>query len=170
MDEVILVDEQDNEVGSMEKLRAHKEGLLHRAFSVFIFNSEKELLLQRRAKDKYHSGGLWTNSCCSHPLLGETILEAAHRRVKEELGMSVEAEKRFSFLYRAEFENNLVEHELDHVTVAYSDEEPRLNPEEADEWKYVDLDELRQDAEQNPEAYTAWLKIILSDHFDQLNP
>ena len=170
MDKVILVDEHDNEVGSMEKLQAHREGLLHRAFSVFIFNSKKELLLQRRANDKYHSGGLWTNSCCSHPKEGETVLEAVKRRVKEELGMDITAEERFSFLYRAEFENGLIEHELDHVVVAYSDAEPELNPEEANAWKYIHPETLRQDAKANPEMYTAWLRIILSDHFHELNP
>ena len=126
--EVILVNKNDEEIGTMEKMEAHVQGMLHRAFSVLIFNSNGQLLIHRRAFGKYHSEGLWTNTCCSHPLPGETIVEAANRRLVEEMGMKTSLSPLFSFIYRAELENNLVEHELDHVLIGFTDEQPLINP------------------------------------------
>lgn len=166
--EVILVDENDNETGRMEKLDAHKLGVLHRAFSVLVFNDQHELLLQQRAFGKYHSEGLWTNTCCSHPGPGESVLTAAHRRMKEEMGFDCSLEEAFHFIYRAELDNNLVEHELDHVVIGFSNVEPELNTEEAIAFKWMDLEEIRQDMTNNPQHYTHWFKIILKDHFDQI--
>jgi isopentenyl-diphosphate delta-isomerase len=169
VNDVILVDENDTELGSMEKLEAHQKGVLHRAFSVFVFNDKHELLLQRRAFGKYHSEGLWTNSCCSHPAPGETLVEAGKRRMKEEMGMDIEPSPLFSFVYRAELDNQLIEHELDHVLIAHSDETPHLNPAEAIAFKWMNLSEIREDMQVNPTSYTAWFKIILQDHFNELS-
>lgn len=166
--EVILVDENDNEIGRMEKLDAHKSGVLHRAFSVLIFNDQQELLLQQRAFGKYHSEGLWTNTCCSHPGPGETILAAAHRRMKEEMGFDCSMEEVFHFIYRAELDNDLIEYELDHVVIGFSTKEPTLNTDEAIAFKWMNLVEIRQDMKNNPQQYTHWFKIILHDHFDQI--
>ena len=158
---VVLVNENDEVVGSCEKLKAHELGELHRAFSVFVFNNKNELMLQRRALDKYHSAGLWTNTCCSHQRPNETTLDAAHRRLAEEMGFDCELHEKFHFIYRAELENNLIEHELDHVLFGYFDGEPKLNPIEAAEWKWIHLDNLKLEIEQSPESYTAWLKLIV---------
>lgn len=158
-EKVILVDSDDNPVGEMEKLQAHEEGLLHRAISVFIYNSKGEMLLQRRAFGKYHSAGLWSNTCCSHPRPGETTDNAAVRRLEEEMGMHVELTKAFSFEYRAPFIGGLVEHELDHVYVGVSDDTPVLDPEEAAEWQYVPVDVVRREMKKYPHRYTEWFKI-----------
>jgi len=158
MPEVILVDENDNEIGTEEKLKAHQEGKLHRAFSIFVLNSKGQLLLQKRAKSKYHSGGLWTNTCCSHPSPGETLEKAVHRRLKEEIGFDCELKEIFSFTYKANFDNGLIEHEYDHVFIGNFDGEPAPNPEEVDEWKWVDLEELKKDIQENPDSYSYWLK------------
>ena len=139
---VILVDENDQEVGQMEKMEAHEKGLLHRAFSVFVFDKEGNFLLQRRAFEKYHSGGLWTNSCCSHPRSGETTKQAAMRRLEEELGFVVDVEEQFSFIYKSELDKGLTEHELDHVFFATYEGKIEPNPEEVAEVKYVALEEL----------------------------
>ena len=144
MDFVVLVDNKDRELGTMEKMEAHEKGLLHRAFSVFLFNKKGEMLLQRRALDKYHSAGLWTNACCSHPKPDEEVQSAANRRLGEELGISAELNHQFSFYYKSDYENGLSEHELDHVFFGNFDEEPQLNPEEAMDWKYMAMDEKRQ--------------------------
>ncbi|MBD2178252.1 isopentenyl-diphosphate Delta-isomerase [Pseudanabaena sp. FACHB-1998] len=157
-EKIILVDASDRQIGIAEKLQAHREGLLHRAFSIFVLNSQRQLLLQRRAKHKYHSGGLWTNTCCSHPRDEETTLAAAHRRLLEEMGFDCELQELFSFIYRAELDNGLTEYEFDHVFVGYSDRQPTLNPEEADAWKWIDLDSLQADIKQHPESYTYWLR------------
>lgn len=159
--EVILVDELDNELGSMEKLEAHRLGVLHRAFSVFLFNRENEMLMQRRAEQKYHSPGLWTNTCCSHPLPGEEVLAAANRRLEEEMGMTAEVEPAFTVLYRAEFPNGLVEHELDHVLIGAYDGEPRVDPSEVSEWKYASRSSIEAEVEASPERFTPWFKLIL---------
>ena len=161
MEEVILVDEQDQQIGAMEKMEAHKQGKLHRAFSVFVFNSNGDLLLQKRNKDKYHSGGKWTNTCCSHPKPEETTEEGAHRRLHEEMGMACELDYVFNFLYRADLDNELIEHELDHVFFGTSDRQPILNPLEAEDFKYINLKKLQVDMAKNPAAYTEWLKICL---------
>ena len=160
MEKVILVNQQDQVLGSMEKMEAHLTGSLHRAFSIFIFNDKKELLLQQRAKEKYHSGGLWTNSCCSHQRPEETTLEAANRRLNEELGFTTQLKEEFCFIYRAELDQNLIEHELDHVLIGTYNEISEFNKDEVMAVKYVPLDELEKSIESNPELYTEWFKII----------
>jgi isopentenyl-diphosphate delta-isomerase len=160
-DELILVDENDSPLGKMDKLLVHQKGLLHRAFSVFIFNSKGELLLQQRADTKYHSGGLWTNTCCSHPRYGEELSEAVERRLMEEMGMKCETEFAFSFIYFAAFENGLSEHELDHVFVGTSDIAPTPNSAEVKNWKYINLASLEKDIEKHPKNYSEWMKICL---------
>lgn len=161
IEKVILVDEYDNALGEMEKLEAHQKGLLHRAFSVFIFNSKNQLLLQQRNPLKYHSGGLWTNTCCGHPRPNEDIDEAAERRLEEEMGFNCHINKEFTFLYKANFENGLTEHELDHVFIGYYEAEPEPNPDEVSNWKYVDFEQVLADIKQNPQKYTFWFKYAL---------
>ena len=156
-EEIVLVDENDQQTGIMEKIEAHKKGLLHRAFSVFILNSSGQLLLQKRAAGKYHSPGLWTNTCCSHPRPGETVMKAAVRRLKEEMGISCSLKESFTFIYRSEFDNGLTEHELDHVIVGISDNVPLPDPNEVDDFKYVDLLNLKEYIDNNPEQYSVWL-------------
>lgn len=168
MENVILVDEHDRVLGLMEKLEAHQKGVLHRAISVFVFNSQGELLLQQRAPHKYHSPLLWTNTCCSHPRNDETTLESAQRRLKEEMGMTCPLSHLFHFIYRAEFDNGLIEHELDHVFLGISDELPKPNVEEAADFKYLKLDLLLTDLKANPQDYTPWFEIILSKHLDKI--
>ncbi len=160
---VILVDENDQEIGTMEKQEAHEKGLLHRAFSVFVFNENKELLLQQRALTKYHSAGLWTNTCCSHPRIGETIEKAAHRRLMEEMGFDCELSTKTSFIYKAAFENGLTEHEFDHVLVGSFNGEINFNPTEVKNFKWINLEELQIDLLQNNQNYTAWFKIIFDN-------
>ena len=159
---VILVDEDDCQIGTMEKMEAHRKGLLHRAFSVLLFNSKGELLLQKRAKTKYHSGGLWTNSCCSHPFPDENVEVAANRRLKEELGIDVQPKFLYKFIYKVNLDTDLIEHEVDHVLMALFDGEPTINEEEVEDWKYVYITELLRDVQLNPNAYTPWLKLILT--------
>lgn len=157
---VILVDEQDRETGLMEKMEAHRKGVLHRAFSVFIFNEAGEWLLQQRATGKYHSGGLWTNSCCSHPRSGETLEAAAARRLREEMGISVPLEHRFHFIYKATLDQDLIEHELDHVFTGRFDGLPALSPEEAMNWKWMAKADIRAAMTENPGQFTAWFRLI----------
>ena len=166
MEEVILVNEEDQPIGQMEKMEAHQKGLLHRAFSVLIFNSKDQVLLQKRASSKYHSGSLWTNTCCSHPRPGETVLDAANRRLMEEMGMTADLTERFHFIYKTDLDNDLVEHELDHVLVGQSDDLPKLNSDEAEDFKYIDLETLKQELNSSPENYTVWFKIIMEAYFD----
>lgn len=161
MEHVILVDENDNEVGTMEKMEAHRKGVLHRAFSILLFDEAGRMLIQKRANDKYHSGNLWTNACCSHPLPGESLDQAARRRLREELGIEGNPEHRYSFIYRAELDDNVIEHELDHVFVGTFDGTPEINEEEISDWKYVKMDWLKEDINRNPDAYTEWFKIII---------
>jgi len=161
MDEIILVDEKDNQIGTAEKLAAHKEGRLHRCFSIFVFDKEGRLMLQKRASGKYHCGGLWTNTCCSHPRPGGKITEEVHKRLKEEMGFDCELKEIFTFIYKTEFENGLTEHEYDHVFIGKFDGEPVLNLEEASEWKWISMAELEKDIEGNPDNYTYWLKIAI---------
>ena len=165
---VILVDIHDNPIGEMEKLKAHVEAKLHRAFSVFIFNSKGELLLQQRALDKYHSPGLWTNTCCSHQRAGETNIEAGKRRLFEEMGFACELKEVFWFIYRADFDNGLTEHELDHVMIGQYDLSPEINPEEVAAYKWMTLEDVKSDMERNPEKYTAWFKIIFKEYHQRL--
>jgi isopentenyl-diphosphate delta-isomerase len=161
MEFVVLVDEQDNPIGKMEKQQAHIEGLLHRAFSIFIFNSEKKLLLQKRASSKYHCGGLWTNSCCSHPRENENIQDAANRRLAEEMGMQCSLKPIFTFMYRAEFDNGLIEHEFDHVFFGESDQNPKINPEEVETYRYIAMEDLQQEVKEFPQNFTPWFIIAL---------
>jgi len=160
-EQVILVDTFDLPQGKMEKIEAHEKGLLHRAFSIFIFNSKNELLLQQRAKDKYHSSGLWTNTCCSHPRWGESNLDAAKRRLQEEMGMECDLRYGFNFIYKSEFEDGLIEHELDHVFFGTSDELPKINKTEVESFRYMSLEDLQNEIKNNPKNYTTWLKICL---------
>lgn len=162
---VILVDEQDHPLSSMEKMEAHKKGVLHRAFSVFIFNDKGELLLQKRASTKYHSAGLWTNTCCSHPYPGEETLAAANRRLKEEMGMDTLLIHKTSFVYKTEFDNGLTEHEFDHVFIGNYNENPVLNEEEAEDYKWVTLENIKKDIKICPENFTSWFKIALERIF-----
>lgn len=166
---VILVDRSDRPRGTMEKLEAHHTGELHRAFSVFVFTPDGKLILQRRAAHKYHSPGLWTNTCCSHPRVGETTEEAAHRRLVEEMGFDTPLEEIFHFIYREQV-GELIEHELDHVFIGTYAGEPVLNLDETDDWRTASLEELRADVAQNPEEYTVWFRICLEQvlqHFQQ---
>jgi isopentenyl-diphosphate delta-isomerase len=161
MAEVILVDEADNEIGTMEKMTAHEQAVLHRAFSVFLFNDANQLLLQKRALNKYHSPGLWTNTCCSHPCPGETTLDAAKRRLQEEMGVSCDLDAIFNFTYKAALDHDLTEFEFDHVFFGRFNGAPELNFEEAIDWKYVSINELLEEIESSPENYTVWFKICL---------
>jgi isopentenyl-diphosphate Delta-isomerase len=166
MEEIILVDEQDNAIGTMEKVEAHRKGILHRAFSVVLFNSIGELLLQKRASNKYHSGGLWTNTCCSHPLPDEAIGDAAERRLRYEMGINLKPEFAFKFIYKTPLDNSLIEHELDHVFIGTFDGSPVINKDEVSEWKFMSLSELKNDMEHSPEVYTVWFRLIV--HHPQL--
>jgi len=161
-EKIILVDKNDNQVGIEEKLKAHQNGgKLHRAFSIFVFNSKGELMLQKRAKTKYHCPGLWTNTCCSHPRPGEELEDAAHRRLKEEMGFDCELKEDFDFIYKAKFDNGLTEWEFDHVFLGQYDGSPRINPNEADDWKWIKMRDLKKDIKANPRNYTPWFKIAL---------
>jgi isopentenyl-diphosphate delta-isomerase len=168
VENVILVDEQDNEVGFMEKIEAHEKAALHRAFSVFVFNDNNELMLQQRAKDKYHSPLLWTNTCCSHQRKGESNIAAGKRRLQEEMGFSCELEEVFSFIYKAPFDNGLTEHELDHVMVGRFNGKPNINPEEVESYKWMTLEAVKEDIAANPKEYTAWFKIIFDKSYDKI--
>lgn len=165
MEKVILVDEHDREIGTMEKMEAHRLGKLHRAFSVVVFNSSGEMLIQKRASEKYHSAGLWSNACCSHPRPGEEIETAVRRRLREELGIDINPEFSFKFIYSVRFPNNLIEHELDHVFVGTYDGEPTINKKEASDWKFIDPKTLATQINFEPESFTHWFKIIL-DRFE----
>jgi isopentenyl-diphosphate delta-isomerase len=158
---VILVDERDRELGSVEKLRAHREGALHRAFSVFVFDGVGRLLLQRRARGKYHSGGLWSNTACGHPRPGEPTPAAARRRLREEMSIDCELREAFEFIYRAELGGSLVEHEYDHVFVGMCEAEPAPDPSEVEEWRWVSMDELRRGLREEPQLYSYWLKLAV---------
>ena len=167
-EKVILVDKNDNQVGLMPKLEAHEKGLLHRAFSIFIFNSRYELLLQKRASSKYHSGGLWTNTCCSHPREGEDTLDAANRRLYEEMGIKTSLRKVYDFIYKAKLDNQLTEHEFDHVFYGVCDSDPKLNKDEAEDFKWVDMETLNNDIIKNEDNYTVWFKIAFEYFYNYL--
>ena len=160
-EDVILVDENDNEIGTIEKIEAHEKSLLHRAFSVFVFNSKSQVLLQKRSESKYHSSGLWTNTCCGHPRPGELVMDAALRRLNEEMGFKCPIAHQFSFIYKTPFENGLTEYELDHVFFGRYEDFPEPNPLEASDWKYMDFEMVKSDAIKQPEQYTTWFKICL---------
>lgn len=159
-EEVILVDENDREVGSMEKLEAHEKGLLHRAFSIFLFNENGDMLLQKRAAHKYHTPGLWTNACCSHPRMGETMDEALRRKLAQEMGIACPVKKAFGFTYKSQLGKGLTEHEYDHVYFGYFGGEPKPNPEEVEDWKYAPIAGIKADLKVHPEQYTPWFKML----------
>jgi isopentenyl-diphosphate Delta-isomerase len=162
MDQVILVDQEDNEIGTMEKMEAHQKGLLHRAFSILIFNSKGEMLIQKRAKTKYHSGGLWTNTCCSHPLPKEKMEVSVKRRLKYEMGIEVAPEFIYKFTYRTDLNKDLIEYEVDYVFKAVFDGVPSINLEEVEDWKFIGLNELQKEIDLHPHNYTYWFKLIVS--------
>ena len=159
MSEVILVNEKDEQIGVMDKMEAHQKGVLHRAFSVFIFNAKAEMLLQQRAEHKYHSGGLWTNACCSHPTPGEATDVAAHRRLQEEMGFTTSLIKVFDFTYRAEFDNGLTEHEFDHVYIGMYNGDTHPNPDEVQAYIYKRMEDVNKEISEQPEIFTAWFHI-----------
>jgi isopentenyl-diphosphate delta-isomerase len=165
MEHVILVDAMDNELGTMEKLEAHEKGVLHRAFSVFIFNARGEMLLQQRALQKYHSPGLWTNACCSHPRPSELTANAAQRRLQEEMGLSTPLQHKTSFVYRSEFENGLTEHEFDHIYIGQTNEEPKLNYEEVASFRWIEMAALKEEIKKEPESFTTWFRIAIQKFF-----
>ena len=164
-EEVILVNEFDEQIGLMPKLEAHQKAVLHRAFSVFILNENNEIMLQQRAHQKYHSPLLWTNTCCSHQRNGETNIEAGSRRLFEEMGFKVELKELFHFIYKAPFDNGLTEHELDHVMIGYFNGNPVINPDEVEDWKWMKIQDVKEDMVQNPEIYTVWFKIIFDEFY-----
>jgi isopentenyl-diphosphate delta-isomerase len=168
-EKVILVNTQDEQIGLMPKMEAHEKAILHRAFSVFIFNDKNELMLQQRAICKYHSPGLWTNTCCSHQRDGESNVEAGKRRLKEEMGFVTELTETISFIYKAHFDNGLTEHEFDHVMVGHYNGEPNINTEEVESWKWKNIEDVKADMELFPENYTAWFKIIFDKFYKHIN-
>lgn len=168
-EKVILVNENDEKIGLMPKMEAHEKALLHRAFSVFIFNDKKELMLQQRALNKYHSPGLWTNTCCSHQRDGESNIEAGKRRLQEEMGFVTELKETTSFIYKAPFDNGLTEHEYDHVLVGNYNSQPNINKDEVASWKWMPLEDVKADIEGNPEIYTEWFKIIFDKFYEFIN-
>ena len=167
-EQVILVNENDEQIGLMPKLEAHEKAALHRAFSVFVFNVKDELLLQKRASHKYHSPNQWTNTCCSHQRNGETSVEAGKRRLYEEMGFSCELEEIFKFIYKAPFDNGLTEHELDHVLIGYYNENPKINLDEVDDYTWMSLSDIKKDIIENPNKYTVWFKIIFNEYLEKI--
>lgn len=157
-----MVDSEDNAIGTMEKMEAHKKGELHRAFSILLYNDKGEVLLQKRSRHKYHSSGLWTNTCCSHPLPEEKMEHATRRRLKEEMGIELNPVFSYSFIYKARLDKNLIEHELDHVFLGTFNGAPTINKKEVEDWKYVDIHWLKRDIVENPAAYTEWFKLIVN--------
>ena len=167
-EKVILVNDNDEQIGLMPKMEAHEKALLHRAFSVFILNSKNEIMLQQRAAQKYHSPLLWTNTTCSHQREGETNLQAGNRRLMEEMGIQTELKELFSFIYKAPFDNGLTEHEFDHVMIGYYNDAPNINKEEAESWKWMSIEAVKEDMKANPDTYTAWFKIIFDEFYHYL--
>ncbi|GGG57296.1 isopentenyl-diphosphate Delta-isomerase [Croceivirga lutea] len=165
---VVLVNESNQKIGLMPKMEAHEKALLHRAFSVFVMNKKGQTMLQQRAAHKYHSPLLWTNTCCSHQRDGELNIEAGKRRLQEEMGFSTELTELFSFIYKAPFDNGLTEHELDHVMVGYFENEPKINPDEVADWKWMYPSEIKEDIAHNPDRYTAWFKIIFDKFYHHI--
>ncbi len=168
-EQVILVNENDEQIGLMPKMEAHEKAVLHRAFSVFIFNFNNELMLQQRAAHKYHSPLLWTNTCCSHQRDGETNIEAGTRRLQEEMGFTTSLKETTSFIYKAPFDNGLTEHELDHIMIGYYEQAPVINPDEVEDWKWMPLENVRTDIAAQPELYTVWFKIIFEKFYEHIN-
>ncbi|RKN78137.1 isopentenyl-diphosphate Delta-isomerase [Ulvibacterium marinum] len=167
-EEVILVNDQDEQIGTMPKMEAHKKARLHRAFSIFILNDEGETMLQQRAASKYHSPLLWTNTCCSHQRVGETNIQAGKRRLFEEMGFETELKELFSFKYKAPFDNGLTEHELDHVMIGNYNDVPNINAEEVADWKWMRPESIKKDMLNNPDGYTVWFKIIFERFYEYI--
>ncbi len=168
-EQVILVNENNEQIGLMPKLEAHEKAVLHRAFSVFVFNNENELMLQQRALGKYHSPGLWTNTCCSHQRDGESNIQAGKRRLEEEMGFVTDLEESISFIYKAPFDNGLTEHEFDHVLIGKFNEDPIINTDEVEDWKWMALETVKKDIEEQPALYTIWFKIIFDKFYQHIN-
>lgn len=164
-EKVILVNQKDEQIGLMNKLEAHEKAVLHRAFSVFVLNNKNQMMLQQRARQKYHSPLLWTNTCCSHQREGETNLQAGTRRLHEEMGFSTPLKELFHFIYKAPFDNGLTEHELDHVMIGYYQGEPKINSDEVEDWKWMSIEAVKSDIKSNPEIYTIWFKIIFDEFY-----
>lgn len=160
-EKVILVDSKNNQIGLMPKMEAHIKGVLHRAFSIIIFNSKSEILLQKRASTKYHTPNLWSNTCCSHQRDGESNITAGRRRLIEEMGFVTELYEFDSFIYKVNFSSGLIEHEYDHIMLGLYDKDPLLNPLEVDDFRWISIDDLSSDIKNNPDIYTAWFKIII---------
>ncbi|MEP2059434.1 MAG: isopentenyl-diphosphate Delta-isomerase [Maribacter litoralis] len=167
-EQVILVNENNEQIGTMPKMEAHEKALLHRAFSVFIANDNGDIMLQQRAASKYHSPLLWTNTCCSHQRVGESNIEAGKRRLQEEMGFQTELKELFSFIYKAPFDNGLTEHEYDHVMLGSYNAEPNINKDEVEAWKWMSPEAVKEDISKNPNAYTAWFKIIFDKFYEHL--
>jgi isopentenyl-diphosphate delta-isomerase len=162
---VILVNQNDEQIGLMPKMEAHEKAVLHRAFSVFVLNDKNEIMLQQRASQKYHSPLLWTNTCCSHQRDGETNIQAGSRRLFEEMGFETGLKELFHFIYKAPFDNGLTEHELDHVMIGYYNDEPKINPDEVENWKWMSIEDVAKDIQLHPEIYTVWFKIIFDEFY-----
>lgn len=167
-EKVVLVNEKDEKIGLMPKMEAHEKALLHRAFSVFVFNDKNELMLQQRALHKYHTPGLWTNTCCSHQRDGESNIDAGKRRLQEEMGFTTDLKETISFIYKAPFDNGLTEHEFDHILVGKYNKEPNINPDEVAAWKWMTLEDVKKDIKNNPAIYTEWFKIIFDKFYQHL--
>lgn len=167
-DLVILVNKNDKKIGLMPKMEAHKKGVLHRAFSVFIFNNKNELMIQKRNINKYHSPGLWTNTCCSHQKDGESNISAGKRRLLEEMGFCVELNEIGSFIYNVGVDNGLIEHELDYILVGKYNGNVKINFDEVDNWKWMSLDNIKDDIRTRSKNYTEWFKIIMDNYYTQL--
>lgn len=167
--DLILVDENDNQIGTEEKMKAHLEGKLHRGFSILVFNSKGEMMLQKRAISKYHSGGLWANTCCSHPKPGEETLNAAHRRLQEEMGFDCKLKEVFDFIYKVKLDKGLTEHEYLHVFFGTYDKDPILNKDETDNFKWISMEDLQIDVKENPNNYTYWFKVVIPKIVKYLN-
>ncbi|WP_445732169.1 isopentenyl-diphosphate Delta-isomerase [Mariniflexile sp.] len=168
-EKVILVNEMDEQIGTMPKLEAHEKAVLHRAFSVFVFNDKNELMLQQRAAHKYHSPLLWANTCCSHQRVGETNIQAGKRRLMEEMGFVVALEDTISFIYKAPFDNGLTEHEYDHILIGKYNSKPIINEDEVADWKWMPLEAVKNDISEKPELYTEWFKIIFDKFYEHIN-
>ncbi|HQE34820.1 isopentenyl-diphosphate delta-isomerase [Flavobacterium alvei] len=165
---VILVNQNDEQIGLMPKMEAHEKAVLHRAFSVFVLNEKNEIMLQQRASHKYHSPLLWTNTCCSHQRDGETNIQAGSRRLFEEMGFETSLKELFHFIYKAPFDNGLTEHELDHVMIGYYNYSPKINPDEVENWKWMSIEAVAKDMQLHPEIYTVWFKIIFDEFYHYL--
>ena len=167
-EQVVLVDVNDKPLGLMPKMEAHQKGVLHRAYSVFVLNEKDELMLQQRALHKYHSPGLWTNTCCSHQRDGETNIAAGKRRLYEEMGFVTDLCEVTSFIYKAPFDNGLTEHELDHIMIGTFNDSPVINPEEVANWKWMAVEAIRNDIQKHPKKYTVWFIIIFEQFYEQI--